>query len=439
MRHFKITFILLAATVFATEAQNTPADSLSLPELISQVINNYPALKKANQELISADAKIDLTKTAYLPDVAFSSSYSRVGPTTSITMPINGTSRTFSLFPENVYSATLSVNENLYDFGKTAKSVALDKKAREFTQITVEQAKQRISMAVMANYYTLSFLQEAIRIKDEQLKNLNEHLSFIRKKEAAGSATQYDIMSTKVRISVIENQKTDLQTSLQIQTGQLNSLLGKPVESVIVLKKINSAPEIVPSLDSLCNSAYSNRTEMKLAKQKEEISKSRYEVIKAQNNPSFNFFASGGFKNGYLNEYLKDVGRLNFAVGVGLKVPVFDANRSKYQKVQVNADLEANKQDTELMRRNIANEVLESRANTMAALKKVKQSELQLQQATQAYNLAEVSYGAGTITNLDLLDSFTALSESKLMLFKTKTDYQVSLQKLKTAIGEKLY
>ena len=91
------------------------------------------------------------------------------------------------------------------------------------------------------------------------------------------------------------------------------------------------------------------------------------------------------------------------------------------------------------MKRNISNEVVESRANALSALKKVKQSELQLQQATQAYELAEVSYKSGTITNLDLLDSYTALSESKLGLFKTKIDYTVSLLKLKIATGEQIY
>ena len=83
--------------------------------------------------------------------------------------------------------------------------------------------------------------------------------------------------------------------------------------------------------------------------------------------------------------------------------------------------------------------MVESRANALSALKKVKQSELQLQQASQAYELAEVSYKAGVITNLDLLDSYTALSESKLALYKTKIDYAANLQRLKIAIGQNIY
>ncbi|MFT3751384.1 MAG: TolC family protein [Paludibacter sp.] len=191
--------------------------------------------------------------------------------------------------------------------------------------------------------------------------------------------------------------------------------------------------------DSLLNIAYANRNELKIARQKEEISKSRLDYIKVQNNPSLNAFASGGLKNGYFNSKFEDTGKLNYAVGVGIKVPIFDANRSKYLKTMATSDYEGNQQETELAKRSITTEIVECRANAESALKKVKQSELQLQQAEQAYELAEVSYKAGSLTNLDLLYSSTAVSESKLALFKTKIDYTVSLQRLKIALGEKLY
>ena len=83
--------------------------------------------------------------------------------------------------------------------------------------------------------------------------------------------------------------------------------------------------------------------------------------------------------------------------------------------------------------------MVEGHANALSALKKVKYPELQLQQAMQAFDLAEVCYKAGVITNLDLLDSYTSLSESKLVLFKTQIDYSVNRLKLRIALGEQIY
>jgi outer membrane protein len=41
---------------------------------------------------------------------------------------------------------------------------------------------------------------------------------FVEKKAATGSATNYEILTTKVRISAIENQKTDLLNALTNST-----------------------------------------------------------------------------------------------------------------------------------------------------------------------------------------------------------------------------
>lgn len=438
MTYKKFIIALLLAPTLQAQAQTT-GDSLTLSGILNTVISNYPALKKAEKDLVAANAKIGLTKTAYLPDINFSSSYTRIGPTSSISMPIGGTVHNLELYPPNVYNATVSVNENIYDFGKTAKSVAIDEKTKDMVQLTSEQIKQKLSTAAMANYYTISFLQEAISIKDEQLKNLNEHLAFVEKRLSTGSATKFEVLSTKVRISGIENQKTDLQTALKVQISQLNSLMGKSPESPLaVSKNVLIMGNIMPT-DSLLDIAFANRNELKIARQKEEISKSRLDYIKVQNNPSLNAFASGGLKNGYFNSKFEDTGKLNYAVGVGIKVPIFDANRSKYLKTMATSDYEGNQQETELAKRSITTEIVECRSNAESALKKVKQSELQLQQAEQAYELAEVSYKVGSLTNLDLLYSSTAVSESKLALFKTKIDYTVSLQRLKIALGEMLY
>lgn len=96
--------------------------------------------------------------------------------------------------------------------------------------------KQTLSQQVIANYFSLTYLQEAIKIKDEQLGTLNEHLQYIQNKQATGSATQYEILTTQVRISAIENQRTDLETARKVMVCQLNSLLGKPQNTSQVVK-----------------------------------------------------------------------------------------------------------------------------------------------------------------------------------------------------------
>jgi len=431
-----VILLLPGSMVFGQSTTKNTSDSLSLNDILNEVIHNYPSIIKAQRDIESSDAKIAMAKTAYLPDVNFAASFTLLGPTTPLTMPRLGT---FQLYPPDMYSAAFNVNETIYDFGKTSNNISLEKQTKELVGLNLDQLKQKLSGMMVGNYYSIVFLQEAIKIKNEELVNLNEHLDYVKKKAATGSATNYEILTTNVRISSIENQKTDLLTSLQVQLSQLNSFLGKSQDTKLTLKGEIATNQILAGNDSLFSFAFNHRNEMKIARQKSALAETKLKMANIQNNPSVNFYGSAGYKNGYFNDFYQDAGKLNYTVGVGLKIPIFDANRSKYTKIQASNDIQGNNQETELVRRTIVNEVVESKANTESALKKVHQSELQLRQANEAYSLAQTNFEAGAITNLDLLDSSTSVSESKLALLKTKIDYSVSLLKLKLALGQQIY
>ena len=426
---------LLAIGLLSIEtAKSQTKDSLSLNSIISEVVQNHPMVKKAMEDLTVSDAKIGLAESNYLPNIDFTSSYSRIGPVSSITIPDMGS---FSFYPHDNYSAGINVNQTIYDFGKTEKSVLLEKQGKELSRQSVEQIKQKLSQTVISNYFTLVYLQEALKIKDEQLRTLNEHLNFIKKKQETGSATQYEILTTQVRISTIENQKTDLETARQVQVCQLNLLLGKPESTNQQVKNELGILKPDQQNEELIKSAMQNRDEMKLASEKAKLAQLRYNLTSTQNNPVFNAFLSGGYKNGY-TPYLNDP-KANFVAGVGVKIPIFDGKRNKFNLTQAQSAIQVNDQETEIARRGIVNEVVECEANVAASLKKVEQGELQLKQAAQAYSLAKVRFESGVITNLELLDGSTTVSESRLMLLKAKIEYTVNLYKLKSAIGERLY
>ena len=434
---FKLTVVLLLLPFGMVIGQTTgkiSGDSLTLNEILNEVIHNYPSIKKAQTDLESSDAKIGLAKTAYLPNVDVAAAYTLIGPTSTISIPGLGS---FQMNPASNYSAMLSVTESIYDFGKTQKNIAFEKQSRELAGLSVEQLKQKLSGMMVGNFYSILFLQEAIKIKDEEMLTLKAHFNFVEKKEASGSATKYELLTTKVRISANESQKTDLLNALQIQLSQLNSFLGKSQDTKLKVKKELFAPQIMASNDSLFSYAFDHRNEIKVARQKTELANSRLGIVNAQNNPSLNFIGAAGFKNGYIPDLAKFTP--NFVAGVSLKVPLFDANRSKYTKIQAQSEIKGNVQETDLTRRAIVNEVVESKANAETALKKVNLSELQLEQAEQAHALAETSFKAGVITNVELMYSYTAVTDSKLALLKTKIDYSVSLLKLKIALGEQIY
>jgi outer membrane protein TolC len=163
----------------------------------------------------------------------------------------------------------------------------------------------------------------------------------------------------------------------------------------------------------------------------------RYQLTKSLDKPVINFVATGGAKNGYL----PDLNQLkaNYAVGVGISIPIFDGMKTKYNLLQAGSAINSLSYENEGTRRSITSEVREAEEYVISAKQKEVQFRLQLEQAQQAYSLAETSFRSGVITNLELLDANTTVSQSSLMLLKARIDYAASIYRLKAVLGERLY
>jgi len=409
-------------------------DSLSLVSVIQTVISSYPSVKVAEEAIRNADSRIGLAKTGYNPVVDMSASFSNLAPVTKLSFPGLGT---FQLYPGSNYSASVNYQQLIYDFGRTHQNIELENENKAIGEQTLEQVKQKLSLYTINSFYIILFLQAAIKIKDEQLSTLNEHLEYIEKVMATGSATEYQVLTTKVRISSVESQKVDLIAALTAQQAILNSLLGVDQSNKPVVRyELSEEPPSV-QFDSVLTFAFRNRDEVLINEKKATLAELKYGMTKLQNKPLLSLQASAGAKNGYIPSLYRLTP--NYVIGLGLKVPIFDGMKNKYNISQAQSAITSLSYESEYTKRNISNEVYEAEALMFAASKKVSQFELQLRQALKAYSLAETSFKSGVITNLDLLDANTSVSESNLMLLKAKIDYAASIFKLRAALGDRIY
>ncbi len=421
-------------TVNSPVAVTTDADSLSLKSIIERVVTTHPSVKDAEEAINNANARIGLAKTGYNPVVDLEASYTNIGPVVKLSIPDLGT---FQLYPVNNYAAAVNFHQVIYDFGRTRQNVELENENKNIGEQALEQVKQKMSMLAVNNYYTLVYLQAAILIKDEEIVTLNEHLQHVEKMIATGSATEYQLLSTRVKISTVESQRVDLLAALEAQQSFLNSMIGNDNNAKPAVKNDLTAELPQIESDSLLSYAYHNRDEVLINEKKTALAELRYGMVKLQNKPMLSLQASAGAKNGYI----PDLNRItpNYVVGLGFRVPLFDGNKTKYNLAQVQSVITSLAYESEYTRRNVSDQLTQAEVYMYAAKEKISHFDLQLQQALKAYSLAQTSFESGVITNLDLLDANTAVSESKLMLLKARIDYAASVYTLKAALGERIY
>ncbi len=436
-RLFKsISFALLLVLFLSARGygQVNANDSLELVPLINKVIQTYPTVQQAIEALNAADLKIALARSAYSPNAMFSGTFAHIGPVPSLTLPNVGS---FTLAPTDNVDAGVKMNQQISDFGKTKKNIEFEEKSKELSSLGIGQVKQKMSVAVIGCYYNLLFFQEAMAIKDEQLVTLAAHLKNVEKKTETGSATQYEILSTKVRISNVESQKTDVVTSLNFQNSYLNMLLGEPATAKHRVRNLLHSDLIPFSEDSLIAVALNNRNEVKISEKKVMLSQAYQDLLKKHENPVLSAFASGGWKNGYIPEL--DKPKANYAIGLSLLIPIYDASRNDLNTKLAGSAIRTYSLEADQTRRTVTNEVMESINALKAAISKTELFGMQLSQAKKALELADLRFKSGTLTNLDLLDAENAVSESSLLLLKARIERVVIAYKLKAALGINLY
>ena len=430
---FVLTYNISVGQVSFDASLDKNSDSLSLNNIIKQVVTSHPSVKAAEEAISNANARIGLARTGFYPEADLTGNYTNLGPVTKLTIPDLGT---FQLFPVNNYSASVNIRQPVYDFGRTRQNIELEKGNKAIGEQTLEEVKQKLSLMAVNNFYALVYLQAAINIEDEQVATLTEHLRYVEKMAATGSGTEYQVLSTQVKLSAAISKKVDLIAALTTQQASMSILLDSLISKPVVRNELMVKPLVIPS-DSIMSFALHNRDEVKIDKQRTSLAGLRYGMVKLQNKPYLNFMASGGAKNGFI----PDLNKLtpNYALGFGLRIPLFDGMKTRYNLLQAQSEITSLSYESQLTKRKISDEVYEAQAYMLAAEKKTGQFELQLQQALKAYSLAETSFRSGVITNLDLLDANTAVSESELMLLKARIDYALSIYRLKAAMGERLY
>ena len=431
---YGVLAILLFCGLQRTAIAGEGSQVVSLDSLLHQMISFNPDVLKAQQSLVQADEQMQLVQSALRPLLSGSASYSRIGPISKFDLPGLGAAE---LNPANNMSASINYEQTLYDFGHTSKSLAVENARKQLLNESIEQMQEELSLKLINTYFQVVYLQNALEINAEEMETLHEHEQTVSKKLDAGTSTKYELLSTQVRISKLNSKGVDLESLRIRELAVLSALVGIDFDSNV--KFPETLPQLlIPSdVNQALEHAYQKRNQLKIAREQETIAALQLNSIRTEMNPTISALASVGAQNGYEPD-IKEI-RPNYAVGVGVHIPIYSASKNKHELLLQQSRQDELRYASESAKRNVKKEVVQSIGDLKAAKRKIDQDEMQLEQAKEAYKLAEVSFKSGSITNLDLLDASTNLEDSKLELLKTQIDYLLAGYQLKHASGEILY
>lgn len=407
------------------------AQQMNLKDVIALTIANNPQIKQAEASKEASSASVEKVKANYYPQLSANAGYARIDPTGFAQFG----SQQFAFIPNDNYNFNLGLQFNIYDFGRTNAGVRLAKNGRQIAENTLLLTKQELAFATIQIYYQIHFLQEAIKVQDRQIEALNIALSQTKKLQENGEATNYEILTTEVKLSSASNRKDDLQTSLDNAVIQLKQLTGQ--DSINTENMVNNWLSIENPNSLNMDVDVTQRPEFKLSQLQSEDA-TLNEMLARRN---FNPYLVANIQGGYKNAIQPDINHLtlNYVASAQLTIPLFTGFKNKAALKEAQALNDASEFNLDNTTNLLEAQVKQSIENLNNAFQKIERSNLQVTQAEKAAELARLKYKNGVITNLDLLDAEIALSEAEINKLNTIFNYTINTYQLKKAIGINLY
>ncbi|HVP07409.1 MAG TPA: TolC family protein [Candidatus Acidoferrum sp.] len=433
MKMFVVTIIVLAACVVSPRsAQSASTDSITVQQAVELTLKNHPAIRQAEFGVTASSAHVDASHSDKYPDLSVDGKYVRIGPVPQFDLPGEGP---LELAPHNNYDFHVGLKQTLYDFGKNDATIRLAETSHQTASDYVDLVKFNLAYQTIGVFNNILILHQRIAVLDEQLQTLSQHLDISVKKINAGTATDFDTLTIQVRIAVVRSDRIDALHALETQEIMFRQLTGLPPETPIALSGNFVADTVALNPDSLVTAAGNQRPELVLSRDAEAGAQSQSHLMSLGDKPLLSLNVATGFANGF--EPNLNTWKGNYAAGLELKIPVFNGYRTKRRVEEADANLNSARAHSTDLERQILSEVRQAIAGVNSSQEKIASTETQVRQAEQAVSMARVRYNAGVITNLDLLDAETSLSQTKLIRVRALYDYTVSLNALDRATGKR--
>ncbi len=435
MKMVSVTVMIMAGWCAGLiSAQTKPSDSITVEQAVALTLQNHPAIRQAEYGAAASGARVDVNRSDFYPDISFEGEYVRIGPVPQFELAGGGP---LDLAPRNNYDLHVGLSQTLYDFGKRDAAIRLAETSHQTATDNIDLIKFNLAYQTIGVFNNLLILRQRIDVLDEQLQTLAQHLDMSVKKIGAGTATDFDTLTIQVRIAVVRSDRIDALHALEDQEITLRQLIGLSPETPINPQGNFASGKVTFNPDSLMTAATKLRPELILSRDAETNAATQSHLVSLDDKPHLSLNLATGFKNGY--EPNLSTWRGNYAAGLELKIPVFNGYKTKYQVAESDANLNSAHARTADIERQIQSEVRQAAAGVNSSLEKIASTETQVRQAEEAVTMARVRYTAGVITNLDLLDAETALSQTKLIRLRAFYDYTVSLNALDRATGKRVW
>lgn len=447
--------VLLTALLFGAAAAATPAPgqpsltgssnifshALSRAEAIDIALRQNTAILKGKQDLRAAHGVVIELRSIVYPKVTAGGAYNRYQSSLIEAFPVPGPYSSFIQIPDQNWNADVRVEQSIYQGGRITSSLRSAKLTQQQALLNFQSLLADTLLNVRVAYDDVLVAQQQIEVNEASIKLLTHELEDTVKRYKAGTVPQLDVLRAKVELANERPRWIEAKNNFRIGKNNLLNLLGcnlpQSIWEDIPLQLSDALLDDPLNIDlpSALAQALEKRPELAALRKTEALRKEDFVQAEAGFKPTAEIF--GGYDWQSL-QYEKDIGSdlHGWAVGAQLSWNIFDSGLTRGKIAESRARYEQARLDVDESRRQIELDVRTAYSNFIEA-REVLESQKEVQaEAEEALRQAEARLAAGSSTQLDVLDSQTALTQARTTQAQALHDYSVARARLQRAEGE---
>ena len=419
-------FLFLALLAAAIPCCGQAPQTLTLQQAEQIAIQNHPQIQAASQLASAASAQVTEVRSSYYPHA--------YGSVTGVESEHDSRVAAGALNNPVIYDRFadgVAVNQLVTDFGRThelVKSSNLHAKAQqEMVTATRADVLLRLNQAYFAVLKTQAVLQVAEQtVKSRQL--VADQTSALQKSNLKSGL---DVSFANVDLAQAQLFLIQAQNDVQSSFADLSAALGYSDQRTFVLA--DQAPQPAPPADftPLMQEALRNRPE--LIGQDFNV-KSAQSYATAERDLWLPTISAVGVAG--LIPFRQDTLASRYAAaGFNVNVPIFEGRLFTARKNEATARAKAQEQYFRDLQNRIARDVRTAWLNANSAFQRLSVTQQLLNQATQAFDLAQSRYSLGLSSIVELSQAQLNKTQAEITKVSAQYEYEDQIAFLNYQLG----
>jgi outer membrane protein len=423
-----VIFFLILIIPFEVKAEESikKGESLNLERCIEIALKRQPVIIAAMGTANANQSKIGEAKANYYPQIDWTSSASRTSVGTRSSYGFETRSVIF-----NSYSSGVTLNQDIFDFGKTASQVEIQRLNYDSSLSDLENVSKQIIFNVKQTYYGVLQAKRNRDVSLEAVKQFQQHLEQAKGFYEVGTKPKFDVTKAEVDLSNAKLNLIKAENAVRIAVANLNNTMGVPDSPEYEIEDNLSFKKYEITFDDAVSSAYQNRPDLKSIIVKKQAAESSIELAKKDYYPVLTGTAGYEYAG---NTFPLEKG---WNIGATLSFPIFSGFLTKYQMDGAKANLNVLRANEESLRQGVFLEVQQAYLNLKEAEESIPTAELGVKQAEENFEIANGRYAAGVGNPIEVTDAEVLLANAKLSYIQALYNYKVSRASLEKAMGSK--